>query len=127
MIDTSGSMSDKMITSAYSEVQGAIDQFDGRLRGWLGFFDAAVVEPKPFSSTEELRIIRPKGGGGTDFRVIFEYVRRRMDTPPSSIIILTDGYCPFPKESEAMGIPVLWIINNNEITPPFGKVARIDV
>ena len=128
MIDTSGSMSDDMITAAYSEIQGALDQFDGKLRGWLGFFDAAVVEPKPFSTTDELRVIRPKGGGGTSFKVIFDYVRERMaDTPPASIIILTDGHCPFPNESCAMGIPVLWMINNEEVTPPWGKVARIDV
>ena len=48
MIDTSGSMSDKAITAAYSEIKGAIDQFDGKLKGWLGFFDAAIIEPQPF-------------------------------------------------------------------------------
>ena len=31
MIDTSGSMSDDMIAAAYSEVKGAIDQFNGKL------------------------------------------------------------------------------------------------
>ncbi|MBQ6677847.1 MAG: hypothetical protein IJM71_07350 [Clostridia bacterium] len=68
MIDTSGSMSDDMITAAYSEIKGAIDQYDGKLKGWLGFFDAAIVEPEPFESIEEFEIIRPKGGGGTDFK-----------------------------------------------------------
>ena len=127
MIDTSGSMSDKMITAAFSEVKGAIDQFDGKLRGWLGFFDAAIVEPKPFASEEDLKIIRPAGGGGTDFQIIFEYVAKHMEKPPASIIILTDGYCPFPKEQLAMGIPVLWLINNDKVDPPWGKVARIEV
>jgi len=123
MVDTSGSMSDRMITAAYSEIRGAIDQFDGKLKGWLGFFDAAVVEPEPFADEQELRIIRPVGGGGTDFGVIFDYVRG-MSKPPASIVILTDGYAPFPAQSAAMGIPVLWMINNNEITPPWGKLAR---
>jgi predicted metal-dependent peptidase len=127
MIDTSGSMSDKMITAAYSEVKGAIDQFDGKLRGWLGFFDAAIVEPKEFSSEEEFRIIRPAGGGGTDFQIIFEYVATRMSKTPASIIILTDGFCPFPQEKLAMGIPVLWLINNEAVDPPWGKVARIKI
>ncbi len=126
MIDTSGSMSDDMVTTAYSEVKGAIDQFDGKLTGWLGFFDAGVTEPVPFSDEESFRIIKPLGGGGTDFRVIFEYVRRYMqDKLPASIIILTDGLAPFPKESIAMGIPVLWLLNNDRIDPPWGKVARI--
>lgn len=126
MIDTSASMSDAMITAAYSETKGAIDQFDGKLKGWLGFFDAAIIEPKPFSSEEEFRIIRPAGGGGTDFQIIFEYVHKHMqDKLPASIIILTDGYAPFPQEKLAMNIPVLWLINNNKVDPPWGKAARI--
>ncbi len=128
MIDTSGSMSDDMITAAYSEVKGAIDQYDGKLKGWLGFFDAAIVEPKPFENEEEFRIIKPSGGGGTDFQIIFEYVYKYMsDKTPASIIILTDGFAPFPKEKLAMGIPVLWLLNNDKIDPPWGKVARIVV
>ena len=128
MIDTSGSMSDDMITAAYSEVKGAIDQFDGKLKGWLGFFDAAIVEPKPFESEDEFKVIKPAGGGGTDFQIIFEYVYKHMaDKEIASIIILTDGYAPFPKEKLAMGIPVLWLLNNEEVDPPWGKLARIVV
>lgn len=126
MIDTSGSMSVDMITAAYSEVKGALDQFNGKLTGWLGFFDAAVVEPQPFEDEEEFQIIYPLGGGGTSFACIFEYVFNNMqDDLPVSIIILTDGDAPFPMESDAQDIPVLWIINNDEINPPWGNVARI--
>lgn len=127
MIDTSGSMSDEAITAVYSEIKGAIDQFNGHLQGWLGFFDAEVVEPKPFSSEEEFRIIRPKGGGGTRFDIIFKYVEKHMDTLPASIIIMTDGYADFPKEEEALEIPVLWLLVTDDVEPPWGKVARIKV
>ena len=128
MVDTSGSISDKMMTAAYSEVKGAIDQFNGKLCGWLGFFDAAIIKPKPFSSFEEFIVIKPAGGGGTDFQIIFEYVHKYMEEkPPASIIILTDGYAPFPKEELANDIPVLWLINNEDVDPPWGKVARIKV
>ncbi len=128
MIDTSGSMSDEMITAAYSEVKGAIDQFNGKLEGFLGFFDAAVTEPEPFSDEDEFMVIKPKGGGGTDFEVIFRYVAKHMsDEPPASIIILTDGYAPFPDEEKANGIPVLWLLNNENVEPPWGKIARIEV
>lgn len=128
MIDTSASMSDDMITAAYSEVKGAIDQFDGKLKGRLGFFDAAIIEPKPFENEDDLKIIRPAGGGGTDFQIIFEYVHQHMaDRLPASIIILTDGYAPFPQEKLAGGIPVLWLLNNEDVTPPWGKTARITV
>ncbi len=125
MIDTSGSMSDEMVTDAFNEVRGALLQFNGHLEGWLGFFDATVIPPVPFSSIDELDIIRPIGGGGTNFHCIFQYIRSKMDTPPASVIILTDGYAPFPQKQDAMDIPVLWIINNDDATPPWGKVVRI--
>ena len=127
MIDTSGSMSNDAITDCYSEIYGAIQQFNGKLTGKLGFFDAVVVEPVPFEDEDEFKIIRPKGGGGTSFHIIFDYVREKMqDDPPVSIIILTDGYAPYPDEAAAMDIPVLWIINNKEAQPPsWGKVARM--
>lgn len=125
MIDTSGSMDKKMITEMYSEICGAIDQFNGKLTGWLGFFDAAVIPPKPFNSFEDLKLIKPKGGGGTSFNIIFDYVGKHMkDDLPSAIIILTDGYADFPKEKDTMNIPVLWVLNTNE-KPPFGKIIRI--
>ena len=128
MIDTSGSMSDDMITAAYSEVKGAIDQFNGKLEGLLGFFDAAVIPPTPFSDEDEFMVIKPKGGGGTDIEVIFRYVAEHMtDEPPASIIILTDGYAPFPDEEKSNGIPVLWLLNNKDVEPPWGKIARIEV
>ena len=126
MIDTSGSMSDDAITECYSEIYGAIQQFNGKLQGKLGFFDAVVVEPTPFEDEDEFKIIRPKGGGGTSFHVIFDYVKEQMqDEPPVSIIILTDGYAPFPNIEDTQDIPVLWIINNNDVKPPWGKVARL--
>lgn len=128
MVDTSGSMSDDMITAAFSEIKGAIDQFDGKLRGWLGFFDAAIVEPVDFETIEEFEVIHPVGGGGTDFQIIFEYVHQHMkDSLPASIIILTDGYAPFPNQALSDGIPVLWLLNNEEANPPWGKVARIKI
>lgn len=45
----------------------------------------------------------------------------------AGIIILTDGEVPFPKESVAMDIPVLWLLNNEKVNPPWWKVARIVV
>ncbi len=128
MIDTSGSMTDDMITAAYSEIKGAIDQFDGKLQGLIGFFDAAIIKPVPFSDVTDITRVKPIGGGGTSFKIIFDYVNEFMiDNPPKSIIILTDGYAPFPKESITNNIPVLWLLNNELVSPPWGKVARIKV
>ena len=126
MIDTSASMSGREVAQAYSEIKGAIDQYNGKLQGWLGFFDAEVTAPKPFSDESEFKMIKPRGGGGTDFHVIFDYINEEMtDKEIASIIIMTDGYAEFPEEVASNGVPVLWLINNERVTPPWGKIARL--
>lgn len=126
MIDTSGSMSDRRITDCYSEVKGAVDQFNGKLEGWLGFFDAAVIDPIPFTDEEELQIIRPTGGGGTDFQIIFDYIEEKMsEDMPVSLVILTDGYAPFPREDTGDLLPTLWVVTSKEINPSFGQVVYL--
>ena len=45
---------------------------------------------------------------------------------PSLVIILTDGYCNFPDESAAMGVPVVWIIVNSGVEPPWGQKVHIE-
>ena len=126
MIDTSASFSRKMIYAAFDEIESALEMFSGGLEGWLGFFDGAVKAPVPFENTDELKTIRPIGGGGTSFFNIFKYIKENMsDDPPVSIVIFTDGYDRFPEEEAAMGIPVLWIICGTNIVPPWGMTARI--
>lgn len=126
MIDTSGSMSIKQISECFNEIKGAVEQFSGRLEGKLGFFDAKVIPPVSFNSFSELKLIKAYGGGGTSFNCIFDYIFKEMiNELPSAIIILTDGYAPIPNEEIRKNIPVLWIINNKEVTPKWGKIIRI--
>ena len=74
VIDTSGSMSDKAVTAAYSEICAAIDAFNGHLEGYVSFMEARITEPVAFSDMEELMAIKPVGTGGTDFSSIFKYL-----------------------------------------------------
>jgi predicted metal-dependent peptidase len=128
MIDTSGSMNDEMVSIVFSEVKGALSQFNEHLKGLLGFFDADVKPPVEFESVEDLLQIKPIGGGGTNFFNIFEFIKKRMkDNLPQSIVILTDGYAEFPEEGAALGVPVLWLICNDDATPPWGRLARIKI
>ncbi len=126
MVDTSGSVKDEELATVYSEIRGGIEQFGGRLMGKLGFFDAEVTPPLPFESVDDLMSIIPYGGGGTDFRAIFDYIRKNQyDNLPACVVVFTDGDGPYPHEAQTMEIPVLWIISNSDITPPFGKTVRI--
>ena len=141
VVDTSGSISDGMIMDAYNEIASAIEIFGGNIESFLSFTESFITKPVPFSSIDDLLSIIPKGGGGNNFKLIFKYLETgeglvlkdkqghviSVDKiiEPSCIVIITDGYDEFPKESMAKGIPVLWLINNNDVIPPWGMVARI--
>ena len=129
LIDTSGSIGDKQISAAYSEIISAMEAFNNKLEGLLSFTEVFVTEPIPFCDPEELLSIVPVGGGGNDFGEIFRYMQKNMmDNLPASIVILTDGYDRYPDEKEALDVPVLWLINNQEAPlPPWGKCARFKV
>ena len=128
LIDTSDSISDDAIHAAYGEICSAIAQFGGKLEGLLSFTESYVTEPIPFHTVTDLMAIKPIGGGGNDFSDIFRYMRNHMaEDLPGYIVIITDGYDRFPPESDAMGVPVLWLINNENANPPWGKISRIKV
>lgn len=127
MIDTSSSMDDDDVSVVYSEIQNAIEQFDGKLSGWLGFFDTEVYKPVCFTDQRSFETIRPLGKGGTSFSAVFDYVAKEMDRGEiACIIILTDGLSLFPDEEVSEGIPVLWILNNRFVVPPWGRTVVIE-
>ena len=101
MVDTSGSIDENDLTLAYSEMKGAVEQFGGKLTGKLGFFDEQVIEVIDFESSQDIKNAIPHGYGGTDFCCIFDHINKRMkDDDLACVIILTDGFGPFPEESE---------------------------
>lgn len=130
MIDTSASMSDRAIKKAYSEIKYLIEQFGESIEGELGFFDNSVSEITKFVSTEELLQIKPVGGRGTSFRVLFKHLSNKFNNISESysnygdnsnkktdaLIIITDGYAYLPAENEVdLDIPVLWILIETDI------------
>jgi len=128
-VDTSGSISTNDLTRALSEIKGAFETTDNNIKGWLAYFDATLYDLQPFDSIDDILKSRISGGGGTSFHVIFEGLKefeRKVGDKPDMIIIFTDGYAEYPKESIREDIPVLWLINNNKITPPWGVIARFE-
>ena len=126
VVDTSGSVSREMLSDMFSEIKAALMQFE-HLKGKLSFFDTAVTEPVEFDDVQSLSDIRAVGGGGTSFFNVFKYMKEHMiDELPAALIIMTDGYAPFPKEEVSLGLPVLWcIVNNPECEPPWGTVVYV--
>lgn len=128
-VDTSGSIGDKELSVAYSEIVGAINQFQGKLSGYIGFFDHKAYPVTPFENIKDVLEIKPVGGGGTSFHAPFEYVKENFknDDDIAGIIMLTDGYATWPKESIANGIPTLWLITNSQQVPPWGLHTTLKI
>ncbi|MCQ2554282.1 MAG: VWA-like domain-containing protein [Clostridia bacterium] len=125
MVDTSGSVSDDMLSMAYSEICQALEQFNGALSGLVGFFDTCVHRVSPFYNIADIRKVKPFGGGGTDYSCIFNFINdRNAPHHPASIVVITDGEGIFPDESATGNIPVLWLITGNK-KPTFGTCVRI--
>lgn len=126
VVDTSGSISNEQLAKSYGEIKTAIEQFT-YLEGYLSFFDTVVTEPVKFDSMESLYEIKPTGGGGTSFQIIFEYMKENMLTDlPEAVIILTDGYALYPEKKEALGVPVLWVLVENEEDAPWGVSVHVE-
>ena len=126
-IDASGSISSEILSEILSEIRQAVLLFS-EVSVKISFFDTKVTEPVLCDDEEMFMDITPVGGGGTSFRAIFRYMRENMaEDLPVAVIILTDGYCVYPGEKEAMGVPVLWIIYDNPKDAPWGKSVHVEV
>jgi predicted metal-dependent peptidase len=97
-------------------------------RTYLVGCDAAVASVHEFGDGEEIdwSNTEVKGGGGTDFRPPFEWVKKQ-GLEPDCLIYFTDMMGPFPDEDP--GYPVVWCSTtaDQEGKPSFGKVIHVDL
>ena len=126
-VDASGSVSDEMFAAVYSELKSCLESFVS-VQGRISFFDTAITETKEFDSIEDLDGLQMDGNGGTNYQCIFEELKTcRREDFPQVLVILTDGYASFPKEKEAQGVPVLWLIADNPRNAPWGKTVHFEI
>lgn len=105
VVDSSGSMGDfrkKNPLHAVSSELWAIAQ-DPSLEVWTTFVDSAATKPKRLRTLKEFSDALA-GGGGTDMRVGIE--RILADVKPSMVLVLTDGFTPWP-ESMPPGVKLI--------------------
>jgi predicted metal-dependent peptidase len=88
--DTSGSMSDALLTLALTEVEGLLRALGLSLR--LLACDAAVSTVRRVSSVRDVELT---GGGGTDMGAGIA-AASQLRPRPGVTVVLTDGYTPWP-------------------------------
>jgi predicted metal-dependent peptidase len=137
--DTSGSMSQDELAQVLGEIDRLRAQTECRLT--LIQCDAAIQSVDEFAPWEDPRLVidgrrtyRVSGGGGTDLRPPFDWVRNKIENEgrpaPDALIYLTDGYGPFPNETVThLPFPTVWIVTNHGAADsvfPFGAVLRMN-
>jgi len=122
-IDMSGSISDKMAKDFLSEVKGIMDEYvDFKLDLWC--FDTEVYNYVQFTgdTADEIMSYECKGGGGTDFDVNYDFMKRE-GIEPKKFIMFTDGY-PCGSWGDEEYCDSLFIVHGNDsIISPFGQTA----
>jgi predicted metal-dependent peptidase len=122
-IDTSGSIGEREFQVFISEIVGCISQFGGKVKGHLIYCDAEIHNEGVYD-LEDVAKSMPVGGGGTDFRPVFDWIRDNLDDDCAGLVYLTDGYGTYPDNSP--NYPNLWVLTN-EYDVPFGMKTQIKV
>jgi predicted metal-dependent peptidase len=123
-LDTSGSVSQDQLTQFSAEISAMLETYDTTLE--VIYADTKVRSQETFTRADLPLTLSPKGGGGTDFRPVFDLVEKQ-GMAPCYLVYLTDLCCDrFPDRSPAY--PVLWV-NTERFRwkdPPFGRVVDME-
>jgi len=122
-IDASGSIDNQMLRDFLAETQGIMDQFQS-YKIHIFTFDTRVYNPQQYNSDnlDTICDYEVKGGGGTDFDAIFNYLKEEQ-IEPKRLVVFTDGY-PFGSWGDESYADTVWIIHGNTtVVPPWGQHA----
>ncbi|MBO4208673.1 vWA domain-containing protein [Micromonospora echinofusca] len=113
VVDTSGSMGTPQLAAALAEVSGVLRAVGiGGNRVTVLSCDAAVHVVQAVHTVGEVQLA---GGGGTDLRVGVEAALR---VRPHIVVVLTDGYTPWPAEPLVSTRVVAGLIGADAPLPP---------
>jgi predicted metal-dependent peptidase len=121
-MDTSGSITEENLKAFGAEVRAIVEDYRANTK--VIYCDAKVQRVEEFDAYTPVEL-SPRGGGGTDFRPVFDLIEESGEYPVC-LIYQTDGYCSdFPKVEPSY--PILWILTerNDSFRPPFGDVIHM--
>jgi len=125
-IDTSGSISTRMLQDFLGEIAGIMDQFsEYTVRIWQ--FDTKVYGYEKFThdNGKDIREYEILGGGGTDFQCNWEFMKEK-DIVPGQFLVFTDGR-PMGSWGDPDYTDTMFMIHGSKtIKSPFGTTVYYD-
>jgi predicted metal-dependent peptidase len=125
--DNSGSIGNKEISVFSGEMTGIVADLNPR-ELMIYWCDSAITRTDRLDEPTDLTALfvdwKKKGvggGGGTDFRPVFEAIDK-LDDVPDMLVFFTDGYGTYP--ATAPDYPVIWA-SITDYTYPWGDVVRV--
>jgi predicted metal-dependent peptidase len=124
-VDTSGSVSERELSQIASEVNAIFEDCRPEFVEVV-YCDAKITGTQRFNQGDTVQL-KPKGGGGTAFKPVFDHVNQMTDRV-AAVVYLTDlmgnvDECTPPE------CPVVWGVMHTSRTPsvPFGSVVGVHV
>ena len=119
-VDSSGSVDEALLGTFIAEIESLMLGFP-RYRLDVLVSDAKIQSHRIFEGGEPLEVLL-KGGGGTDFRPVFEYIETELDSV-NLLLYFTDGKGKFP-DAEPL-FETVWV-TPDRIEAPFGRVLPLE-
>ena len=119
-IDTSGSVDETLLADFLGEINSIMQSYPNYEIDVITA-DAKVQSHKVFLPGESLDY-EVSGGGGTDFRPVFEYIDQQINYP-TLLLYFTDGQGTFPENEPSYD--VMWVMPE-ELEVPFGEVMILE-
>ncbi|MEU7028429.1 VWA-like domain-containing protein [Streptomyces sp. NPDC046275] len=122
VVDTSGSMGEDDLAAALAEITGVLREVGiGGNRVAVLACDADVRAVARVSAVDQVELV---GGGGTDMTV---GIRAALDAPepPQIVVVLTDGYTPWPAEPVTCRLIAALIGPDAPEPPAWAETVRI--
>ena len=122
-VDTSGSIRENEIEQFFSEINAIKGQIRARIT--LLCCDVEINQQCPvvFEAWDEFKFgAQIKGGGGTDFRPVFQWLDRQ-DKMPDTLVYFTDACGQFPEQEPVY--PTLWLVKG-KANVPFGTRIQLN-
>ncbi len=122
-VDVSGSISDSELNECVTEINAIKGQLRARISLLAADDKVAPGYPQTFEPWEEISLAGTiTGGGGTDFRPVFDWAER-LDIPVDVLVYFTDGQGQFPKQPPPY--PVIWLVKG-KASIPWGERIQLN-